>query len=87
LTNWRAGDFVAAPNFGVALIAVACVLEFALCLRASGEAAIPTSLLVANGALTPRALEPGQWRRLLAYGCLHANPTTLAAERSRRTGV
>lgn len=74
-----AGSFLAAPHLVVALLVLANVAAYLLCLLIGGAPTVPTPLLAAAGALTPAALHPGEQWRIVAAGFLHADPTHLAA--------
>lgn len=63
----------AAPQNLVILLVCANLAVYGLCVVAGGQSSIPSTILFANGALYPGALQPEEWWRLLAAGFLHAN--------------
>ena len=68
-----AADYFTRPHTVVLLLSVINTAIYLWCVRAGHRTIIPLSVLVANGALIPDALQPDNWWRLVAAGFLHAS--------------
>jgi rhomboid protease GluP len=66
-------SFFASPHAAVFLLLTANILVYGLCLAQTGMVAIPTDVLLRNGAMYSFAIGRHEYWRLIAYGFLHAN--------------
>lgn len=70
--------FIAAPGGAVLSILAANVIAFVICVGMSGDAAIPTDVLLQAGAIFSSAFARHEYWRAATYGFLHADPLHLA---------
>ena len=66
-------SFFASPHAVVFLLITANIFIYGLCLDQTGRIAIPTDVLLRDGAMYSFAIGRHEYWRLVAYGFLHAN--------------
>jgi membrane associated rhomboid family serine protease len=78
MSGLRNRAFFEIPHAMVYILVTLNIAAYLLCLHYSGAMAIPTDLLLRNGAMYSRAIDRQEYWRLVAYGFLHSDLFHLA---------